>query len=381
MEREIVVVGAGPAGATAAMALAQKGRDVLLLDRQQFPRDKTCGDGIPAGAIDILYDLGMRDTINQANFHPVTAFRLVSPHGHTFRGDLHQGHNGGRTYVVPRYDFDVTLQQHAIASGAEFCQAQVKEPIIENGQVTGVQARINGTLKEIHAKMVIAADGVTSVIGRALQATKLPELHRAVALRAYIENIELWPGEIEFYLYKSILPGYAWIFPTDHDKANIGLGMRLDKFNHQKANLEEMLQIFLNMPEIKKRLKPGWKMSGTKTWQLNFGSKKVQLSFGGALLVGDAGNFINPLTGGGIHNALISANLASQIIEKAFAQNDFSRQALKVYDQQCYAAMWEGMRSSYLIQRYMLPFPWLIDLLIKRAGADSKLAKIFMTKL
>lgn len=381
MEREIVVVGAGPAGATAAMALAQKGRDVLLLDRQQFPRDKTCGDGIPAGAIDILYDLGMHDTLTQANFHPVDSFRLVSPNGYTFKGNLHQGAKGGRTYVVPRYDFDVALQQHAIRSGAEFCQAQVKEPILENGQVKGVQARINGTLKEIRAKIVIAADGVTSVIGRALQAGKLPENHRAVALRAYIENMELWPNEIEFYLYKSILPGYAWIFPTANNKANIGLGMRLDKFNRQKASLEEMLQIFLNMPEIKKRLKADWKISGAKTWQLNFGSKKVQLSFDGAILVGDAGNFINPLTGGGIHNALISAHLASEIVEKAFAQNEFTRQTLKIYDQQCYEAMWESMRSSYLMQRYLLAFPWLVDWLIKRAGVDSHLAKIFMTKL
>ena len=82
MEREIVIVGAGPTGSVAATALVQKGHDVLLLDRKDFPRDKACGDGIPAGAIEILYSLGMEERVRDANYYAVDRLLLSSPRGY-----------------------------------------------------------------------------------------------------------------------------------------------------------------------------------------------------------------------------------------------------------------------------------------------------------
>jgi flavin-dependent dehydrogenase len=101
--------------------------------------------------------------------------------------------------------------------------------------------------------VVVGADGVTSPIARALrpESNQHVDMHRAVALRAYIEDLEEYPGEVEFYLYKDILPGYAWIFPTGPNQANIGLGMRLDHFRQRKENLKTLLQQFLDMPAIK----------------------------------------------------------------------------------------------------------------------------------
>ncbi len=123
--------------------------------------------------------------------------------------------------------------------------------------------------------------------------------HRAVALRAYIEDLELYPHEVEFYLYDKILPGYAWVFPAADNMANIGLGMRLDHFRRLKRNLKKMLQDFLEMPAIRERLKHGGVLRDVATWQLNFGSQRnLQHVYDGAVLVGDAAGFINPLTGG-----------------------------------------------------------------------------------
>ena len=140
MEREIIVVGAGPSGSTAAIALAQKGHDVLLLDRQEFPRDKTCGDGIPAGAIEVLYSLGMREKIKDANFYPVTKLLLSSPRGYVLRAQLNKGVTGADSHVVPRLKFDALIQEHAVDSGADFMKAQVKDILIEDGKVVGVRA-------------------------------------------------------------------------------------------------------------------------------------------------------------------------------------------------------------------------------------------------
>jgi geranylgeranyl reductase family protein len=387
-EHDVIVVGAGPAGATVAIDLVQRGYDVLLLDRNQFPRDKACGDAVSLGCIEILHRLGLGDKIAAAEargeFYPLWHMRLVSPGGHMLHADFKEGQLGERSYVAPRLFFDAVIQQHAVESGAKFLAADVKEPIIENGSITGVRARVNGDVKELRSRVVIGADGVTSAVMRHVrpESSQHKDSHRAVALRAYIEDLELFPNEVEFYLYKDVLPGYAWIFPTADDKANIGLGMRLDLFRKLKKNLKKMLSDFLEKPAIRERLKQGGIIRDVAIWQLNFGSqKRLQHTFDGAILIGDAAGFINPLTGGGIHNALISAELAAQTIDNAFRKGDVSRQGLIDYEKLCHDMMWEGMRYSYFLQRWLLRFPPLIDLLMKRLDQNSGLAKTFLNKL
>lgn len=382
MERDVVIVGAGPAGASAAMALKQKGHDVLLLDRHEFPRDKSCGDGIPAGAIERLYHYGMEDKIKAAGFYPITSLRIISPRGLIFHGDLSKGDRGSDSYVIPRLAFDNLLQNHAIEMGAEFCKGQVKEPIIENGQVKGVRAKIDGKVEEIRAKMVVGADGVTSVIARAIRPDKQQNLHRAVALRAYIDDIEEVPNCVEFHLYKGILPGYGWVFPNGKNSANIGLGMRLDKFRRLNGDLKEMMKVFLGIPAVKDRLQKGGQLRGFSSWQLNFGSQhNIQRTYDGAVLIGDAAGLINPLTGGGIHNALISAQLAADSIHEAITAGDLSRRLLRRYEKRIHDELWSGLRRSYFIQRWLLYFPFMVDILVKRAHSDGQFAKTFMTKL
>jgi flavin-dependent dehydrogenase len=261
---------------------------------------------------------------------------------------------------------------------------QAKAPIVENGKVVGVKVQGNGRTQDIRARLVIGADGVTSVIARTLRpkAEQHNDGHRAVALRAYIDDIEEIPKEVEFYLYKDILPGYAWIFPIGNNRANIGLGMRLDHFRQRKYSLEQMLKDFLEMPAIKKRLLNGGQLRDVATWQLNFGSQKnLQHVFDGAILVGDAAGFINPLTGGGIHNSLISAELAAQVADDALKANDVSRTKMQVYEQLCHDRMWESMRNSFLMQRTFMRFPFVVDFLVRRMKENSQLAQTFLTKL
>lgn len=382
MEREIVISGAGPSGSTAAIALSQMGHDVLLLDRQAFPRDKTCGDGIPAGAIEILYSMGMEEKIRESDFYPVHRLLLSSPRGYVLEADLHNGPRyQAYSYVIPRMEFDALIQAHAVDSGADFQQGQVKEPIVEEGRVVGVRARLNGSTENIRAKVVIGADGVTSVIARALRQDNHEDKHRAIALRTYITDIEVLPHEVEFYLYKSILPGYAWIFPLGEGKANLGLGMRLDKYRQANASLESMVDVFLDMPEIKKRLNNGGKLNNTAKWQLNFGSQVFQRAYDGAILIGDAAGLINPLTGGGIHNGLQSAIIAAEVIHHALLAGDTSLSNLHPYDVEIEEKLKSGMRKSYAIQRSLLRLPTLVDGLIRIGGSNGDVAQIFVDKL
>lgn len=382
MEREVIVVGAGPSGTTTAMALARQGHDVLMIDRKAFPRDKTCGDAIPGGAIEILYEFGMKERISDANFYPAYQMLLSSPNQHEIIADLHKGPQGGDSCIVPRYQFDAVLYEHAIDSGAEFCQGQVKEPIIEDGQVKGVRVKSNGKVQDIRAKMVVGADGVTSVIARNLLDYKHEDKHKAVALRAYVEDFEVTPHMVEFYLYKGILPGYAWIFPYGDGKANIGLGMRLDKFREEENSLEAMLDVFMDIPAIKKRTGSQTSLNNIATWQLNFGSKwDIKRTFDGAILVGDAAGLINPLTGGGIHNGVISAKIAAEVIHEALCKNDFSRERIFRYEAECTARMEKSMKRSHLIQRTLLNLPIVVDWLIRWGSSNGELAQTFVDKL
>ncbi len=382
MEREVVIVGAGPSGSVAAIALAKKGRDVLLLDRQEFPRDKACGDGIPAGAIEVLYSLGLEERFREENFYPVDSLLLSSPREYVLEAELKPGKRyGALSYVVPRLRFDALIQEFAVDTGVEFINAQVKRAIVEDDQVKGVVARVNGSEEEIRAKVVIGADGVTSTIARAVRPDKHKDSHRAVALRCYIHDIEELPHKVEFYLYRAILPGYAWIFPMGEGLANLGLGMRLDKFRKSDRTLEEMVDVFLGMPAIKKRLSRGGDLQDISVWQLNFGSQDMKRASNGALLIGDAAGLINPLTGGGIHNGLQSSIIAADVIDKGLAEDDVSYRRFQEYESILHERMEKGMRKSYNIQRSLLRFPLWVDMLARLGGSNSALAQTFVSKL
>lgn len=386
-ERDVIVVGAGPAGAMTATILAQQGYDVLLLDRNDFPRDKACGDGIPAGAFRRLYRMGMTEKFNEARvrgeMYPIRGMRLMSPKGHIIEAQFSE-EDELLSYVMPRVYFDTIIQQHAVDSGAEFRAAAVKEPLLEDGRVVGVNAQLNGSVKPIRSKMVVGADGVTSVVARSIRPKNKQhkDEHRAIAVRAYIHDLEVYPEQVEFFLYNEVLPGYAWIFPTAENEANIGLGMRLDIFRKEHGDLNVLLRKFIDLPELKKRLKRGGEVDKVRAWQLNFGSQKsLQHTIDGALLVGDAAGFINPVTGGGIHNALISAELAATTIAEALAAGDVSRSQLKIYEKRTHEAMWPSMRRSYLFQRMLINFPTLIDLLVVRAKENHSIVRTFLDKL
>jgi geranylgeranyl reductase family protein len=379
-DHEVIIVGAGPAGSTAAIALARAGHDVLLLDRARFPRDKVCGDAVPYDGVATLRRLGLGRQIEAAGFYPVRELRLVSPNGTVYDSPLTRDRDGvSESCVVPRLKFDTLLWEAACAAGARFERAQVSAPLIENGQVVGVRAR-NGREREIRAPLVLAADGSTSTLSRALLPQRPGDQHRAVALRAYVDGMQLNEHMVEFYLYREILPGYSWIFPTNDGVANVGTGMRLDIFRKVKGDLRRLLDDFLKMPAIAARM-PGARVRDVETWQLNLGSQPFGRAFGGALLIGDAGWFIDPLTGGGINNGIITALLAADTAHEALAARDFSARFLGRFDRRWRAKLWRSLRSSYWVQRVLVASPVLMDILLARLAKWKWGIEPFLSKM
>jgi len=369
MNRDVVVVGAGPSGSVTAAALARHGRDVLLLDRARFPRDKACGDGVPPGTVAILNELGAGGVIRDAGFHPIHGLRLVSPRGRQWSVHLRPRRDDTGFYVAPRLVFDELLRRHAIASGAAFQRGRVQSLIEECGVVRGVNAVIDGAEVSIDARVVIGADGATSLVARSLLGDKQPADRRAVAVRAYADGIETIPHTIEFHWYARFAPGYGWIFPTGPGSANVGVVVRADAFKRRGITLDDLLEEFLHAPDLRRRAQRVV-VRDRASWQLPYAVPgALRASFAGALLVGDAARLVDPLTGEGIHNAVVSARLAADVVHDALSRGDVSAASLREFDARCERELGALIRRAYRAQRHLAAHPRLLEAVLVAIGA------------
>jgi geranylgeranyl reductase family protein len=378
---DAIVVGAGPGGASAAAVLAADGHDVLLVDREEFPREKTCGDGIPPGTIEILNGIGMADAIRNEDFYCVRGIRLGSPWGRTWDLDFSPRRSGGEFYIAQRSRFDELIRRHAITAGATFRRARVSGPIVEDGCVRGVIARDAGGEEAISARLVIGADGATSVIARALGTGRLGSRERGVAVRAYLNNIDPLPQTVEFYFDRELLPGYAWIFPVDNNRANVGVIMRADRYSERGLPLRERLDRFLARPEIRERIRGDVALDKMATWQLPYAVEGGKRAFDGALLVGDAGGFVDPLTGEGIHNAVLTGVVAAQVGSQALQAGDLSAARLAAYDHRCQTTLAHLTRRARRVQRFADRFPVGLELLFIGANLAGGLLRAWINRV
>jgi menaquinone-9 beta-reductase len=361
--RDVVIVGAGPAGSSAAAALARRGRDVLLLDRAEFPRDKPCGDGIPPGTVAILNDLGMGPALEGAGFHPIRGIRLVSAHGREWGVSLRPRRPHEDFFIAPRLAFDDLIRRHAVSCGAEFRIAGVRGMIREHGRVTGVRAVVDGVETIISARIVIGADGATSGVARELLSSKPPAHDRAVAIRAYVDGIDTIEGFVELHWYARYAPGYAWIFPMGKTAANVGVIVRADWFKRRSISLDALLEDFLQSADVRRRIGPRAEIRDRATWQLPYATPGAPTrTFDGAMLIGDAGRFVDALTGEGIHHAVASAVIAADVADAALARGDVSRDALAPFDTRCDKELGPLIRRSYAVQKHLAVHPRLVEL-------------------
>jgi geranylgeranyl reductase family protein len=364
-------VGAGPAGSTAAASLARRGRDVVLIDAAQFPRDKPCGDGIPPGTVGILNDLGFGDALRAAGFAPVDGVRLVSAKGRDFQLGVAPKRADAQFLVAPRIEFDALLLRHAIKCGARFENARVRAPVLDGNRVTGVIARSNGGEHELRASVVIGADGATSTLARSLARSKAPENERGVAIRGYLDGIRTVPATVEFHFLKSLAPGYGWIFPLGERRANVGVIARTDRFKHHGVGLEALLREFLDSPDVRARIEPGATTQNVATWQVPYATPaSASRAFDGALLVGDAGRFVDSVTGEGIHHAVVTAAIAAAVADEALAQPARRDEILKTFDARCEREIGHLIRRSYRAQKHVVAHPILLESLFIAARAQ-----------
>lgn len=373
-QSDVIVVGAGPAGSMAAAVLARAGLRVLLLDREHFPRDKACGDVVPLGCFLELEKIGMSAAALE-RFH---IRRLVLEGSHQVRRafSLHEETRGaGRlgTSVVSRLHFDSTLRDHAVACGAEFRALKVTAPVYdEAGRVAGVVAATETGDQVYGSALVIAADGATSVLARRLGYPRPPNSEWAVALRGYVETETDLDEAIELAFLDEIQPGYAWFFPIAPRRANVGVGMRTDYYRRGGKELSELLADYLARPAIADRIGSN-RVEEPQSWPVPFFSFARQRVFDGALLAGDAGGFVHPLTAAGIYAALMTGRFAAETAIHALAVGDVSRSTLAGYDQLWHDALAADFGPAVTASKLATLFPHIVSsaLLLADSATDS----------
>ena len=386
-ETNVVILGAGPAGATTSIFLAKHKIDHIILDKATFPRDKICGDAMSGKVISVLksidpafvFELDKDDT----HYAGCWGVQFIAPNGQPldvpFRGKPEeQEHAPG--FISKRMDFDNFLVNKIDEKYAtKWLGCDVKD-VIDHQDHFEIIYKQNGEEKSSTCRMVIGAEGDRSIVAKKLAGHKMNPKYYAAGLRAYYENVTgMHPQKfIELHYIKEILPGYLWVFPLPGNQANVGIGLLSEKVRSHKLRLRDMMETALKTnANLKERFKNARVVDDAKGWGLPLGSIKRDLSGRGYLLTGDAGSLIDPFTGEGIGNAMVSGRYAAETIAEAIKANDYSADFLKMYDQKVYDRLWKELKLSYTIQR-LLKYPWLFNFVANRATKNKTIQETMM---
>lgn len=381
---DVIIVGAGPGGSSAATSLAFKGYDVLLLDKAKFPRDKVCGDGIGPPALEVLDRLGVTPKILDGNPWRIDGVEISSPAGQMVRANfshLEGLHKHG--WVMPREDFDFLLLQHVQSfSNVQVLEnCEVKDLSYAASRIEGVKVKCGNFLEEFTGKVIIGADGVHSMIAQKIFPPGGISQSYAFAVRAYFNHVERINHYIEIHCEKSILPAYGWIFPTGEDSANIGVGIS-SRFL-KKKDLKKLFHVFIRENRfLKEKLRKAQFIKNSfKGWPIPLGTFFPRRSHKNVLLVGDAGCFADFLTGEGIYYALRGGECAAEAVHTGLKTPGGIVRMGEVYEKLWRKAFKSG---EYLIgkifQRFIIT-EFFLNFNVRRALRNPIMAQILASIL
>lgn len=369
---DIAVVGAGPAGSVLAHVASRRGLRVALIDRQVFPRDKACGDGISPTAVRILRQIGLGGVFS--NDVPVMSVVVRGPDGTALRRDglPRDGHDPG--YIVPRFDFDKRLFDRALDEGAHDFSGMKFIGTSLNGQLRVVELQAKGSSREhIMARLLVGADGANSVVRRALGAPSSAPKHTSLAMRAYARseafNVGGPQGALMIFSFsRDQLPGYAWLFPTGRGIVNIGVVGPLTALQKRGQNLRRMLATFVG--QIRSQ---GIDLEEPYAFRAHhlphFGSMH-KLTYPRAALIGDAASMINSFSGEGISYGMAAGTCLAQLLPTEITDGRPINDMLAQFERDYLRSFRAHIRSALLLHRLMRS-PYRAKIIISAGRQDS----------
>ena len=379
---DVLIAGAGPGGASTSIFLAKENINHIIIDKAIFPRDKICGDAFSGKSVGIL----KRITPAWQNYFLSDKNKTVISTGIQFTAPNNTcldipfllkntiEHNPAG-FVSKRIDFDNTLAGLIDNQYATLLTDTLLEDIEEREDGLLVTIKQHGERKLIFTKMIVGAEGRGSIVAKRMAQHSMEPAHYSAGIRAYYKNVGGLHDQnyIELHFLKELQPGYLWIFPLPNGAANVGVGMLSKSISLKKINLKQlMLDAIKTHPNLKDRFANATMEGAIEGWGLPLGSKKRKLSGNRFLLTGDAGSLIDPFTGEGIGNAMVSGLVASRVIKKAVTANDFSGIFLKQYDDELYTKLWTELKLSHYLQ-ILSSKPGLFNFVVSKASRSKEL--------
>lgn len=340
MRYDVIVVGAGPAGSMAAMEAARRGAKTLIIEkRQEAGSPVRCAEGVGREG---LAKTGVKiDKKWIAN--EVKGAKLIAPDGTTV--ELSSEHAGNEVgFVLERKIFDRALLYEAARQGADvMMKTSVLRTIREDGRVTGVEAEGMDGAEKIESKVVIACDGRESKVAKSAGIdTKLKLKDMETCVEYLMVNVNYSSDFTHFYVGQCYAPGgYVWVFPKGDGVANVGIGVLGSKVGKRRGYPKELLDHFIKKNKGFERAKIVEYISGIVPVSLPLDSAFTN----GMLLAGDAAHFTDPITGGGIINAMVSGRLAGSVA----AGHVLEGMELSEYDK-----LWKEALETSLIRDYIV---------------------------
>ena len=349
---DVIVVGAGPAGAATAILLAERGLDVLVLDRAAFPRPKLCGEYLSPEAARLLDRLGVLKALDVAGAVPLAGMRITAPDGTVVVG-RYRPVDGWRPYrehalAIPREMLDATLADRLRALPVDFRERmRVTDVLVEEGHVIGIEAAdAEGASHRFHAPIVIAADGRASVVAHRLGLHHAHPLQR-MALVTYVSGLgdvsdlgEIFVDPPDYAILNPVAPGrvnMSIVVPLAHA---VPFSDRLDAFFAARVK---------QLPYLARRVAGAAVVARVRA--LGPLAYRVDTPrVGGVLLVGDAAGFYDPFTGEGVFTGLRSAELAVETATTALRSGDYSVSALAAYTRSRRAVFAGKQRLTHTLQ-------------------------------
>ena len=335
---DIIVVGAGPCGSQAALTAARLGLSVLLLEkRQEIGSPVRCAEGVSHAALAPFLEPDPRWVAAVVDKAEITS--IENGERQTLQAD------GGHGYILERRVFDRTLAEEAARAGARVAVKTAVTGLLQvDDVVCGVVVHGPGGICEIAARVVIAADGVESQVGRwAGMQTTLPPADTMTCAQYLLAGIDVDPTCCSYIMDEEIAPGgYAWVFPKGEGRANVGLGVQADLVTDGTSPLVYLHRFIESQPRLAQG-SPVTLVAGGVPVAL----PPHQLVKDGLMLAGDAARQVDPLTGGGIGSGMIAGRLAAEVAAAAIAAGDLSATRLAEYQHQ-----WSAGPGALLARNY-----------------------------
>ncbi len=378
----MLIAGAGPGGASTSIFLAKEKINHIIIDKATFPRDKICGDALSGKTVGMLQRITADwQQLFLGDEHKAIVccgIQFIAP-GNTSLDVPFQLNNAGKQtppgFVSKRIDFDNILAGLIDRQYATLLTGTLLQDIEETDEGLLVTILQNGEQQQIFTRMIVGAEGRGSIVAKKLAGHTMDPAHFSAGIRGYYKNVSGLHAQhyIELHFLQEFQPGYLWIFPLADGVANVGVGMLSKNIAAKKINLKQMMaDAIATHPNLKNRFSNAVQDGPIEGWGLPLGSKKRNLSGNRFLLTGDAASLIDPFTGEGIGNAMVSGLVTSRIIKKALDANNFSEQFLAQYDEEIYKKLWTELKLSHYLQQ-LSSKPRLFNFIVGKASRSKEL--------